>query len=65
MQSYTAVIRLFLVPKLAYLDPLILMKGTVFQKVTKLDGICKWRGGKGHWWANYRIIQQPESRKKL
>jgi len=41
MQSYTAVIRLFLVPKLAYLDPLILMKGTVFQKVTKLDGICK------------------------
>lgn len=40
------------------------MKGTVFQMDTKLDDICKWSEGKGHWSANYPIIWKPEARKQ-
>lgn len=48
VESYADVARLFLVPKLAYIDSLSLMKGTYFQIVKKLDGICKRSGGKDH-----------------
>lgn len=64
MESYTDVVRLVLVPKSVYLYRLSLMKGTVFQMDTKLDDICKWSEGKGHWRANYPIIWKPEARKQ-